>query len=214
MLYEVITDWSLASWISRINYNYKGRYLLSLAYRRDGSSRFGAQNRWGDFPSGSLGWVASEEAFMSSIPQISFLKLRSSWGVTGNNNIGNYTQYSNIVDTNNPVNNVITNGKSLAGLNNENLGWENTTEIDFGVDLGLFDNRISVTYDYFRRITDDLLYTVDIPISSGFYNFITNVGKIKLWGHEITVNTKNLTGKFKWDTDFNIAFNRNRNNFV
>ncbi|RKD90710.1 TonB-linked SusC/RagA family outer membrane protein [Mangrovibacterium diazotrophicum] len=204
-----IQDWALASLISRINYNYKNRYLVSLAYRRDGSSRFGSQNRWGDFPSGSLGWVASEEGFMSAVPQISFLKLRGSWGVTGNNNIGNYTQYSNIVDTNNPVNGVITNGKSLAGLNNEDLGWENTTEVDFGLDLGLFDNRISVTYDYFRRITDNLLYTVDIPISSGFYSFTTNVGKIKLWGHEVTINTKNLTGKFKWDTDFNIAFNRN-----
>ncbi len=205
-----IQDWSLLSLISRINYNYKQRYLVSLAYRRDASSRFGADNRWGDFPSASVGWIASEESFMSGIEQISFLKLRASYGVTGNNNIGNYTQYANMVATNNPVNSALVNGKSLAGLNNTELGWEQTTEIDFGLDLGFFNNRVYFTYDYFKRTTDNLLYTVDIPISSGFYNFTTNVGKIEFWGHELSVSTKNLTGVFKWNTDFNIAFNRNK----
>ncbi|WP_201301078.1 TonB-dependent receptor [Sunxiuqinia indica] len=204
-----IQDWSLLSLIGRINYNYKQKYLLTLAYRRDGSSKFGSDNRWGDFPSGSIGWIASEEDFMGAVPQISFLKLRASYGVTGNNNIGNYTQYASMVATNSPINNTLISGKSLAGLNNTELGWENTTEVDLGLDFGLFNNRIYLTYDYFRRITDNLLYNVDIPISSGFFNFTTNVGKLKFWGHEFALNTKNLVGEFKWNTNFNIAFNRN-----
>nr|WP_319399533.1 TonB-dependent receptor [uncultured Carboxylicivirga sp.] len=205
-----IQDWSLLSVISRLNYNYKQRYLVSMAYRRDASSRFGADNRWGGFPSASVGWVASEENFMTGLEQLSFLKVRASYGVTGNNNIGNYTQYANMVATNNPVNSVLVNGKSLAGLNNNELGWEQTTEVDFGMDLGFFNNRVYFTYDYFKRTTDNLLYTVDIPISSGFYNYTTNIGKIEFWGHELSVSTKNLTGEFKWNTDFNIAFNRNK----
>ncbi|WP_205461791.1 TonB-dependent receptor [Mangrovibacterium lignilyticum] len=205
-----IQDWSLNSIISRLTYNYKQRYLLTLAYRRDGSSKFGSDNRWGGFPSGSVGWVVSDENFMGSLPQVSFLKVRASWGVTGNNNIGNYTQYASMVATNNPVNSALISGKSLAGLNNTELGWENTTETDFGLDFGLYNNRIYFSYDYYHRITDDLLYSVDIPISSGFYNFTTNIGKLKFWGHEFTLSTKNLEGKFKWNTDFNIAFNRNK----
>ncbi|MDX8337751.1 TonB-dependent receptor [Draconibacterium sp. IB214405] len=203
-------DWSLLSLISRVNYNYKQRYLVSLAYRRDGSSKFGSDNRWGDFPSASLGWVASEEEFMSVVPKMSFLKLRASYGVTGNNNIGNYTQYASMVATNSPMNNVLVSGKSLDGLNNTELGWENTSEFDVGFDIGFFNNRVYLIYDYFHRNTDNLLYTVDIPISSGFYNFTTNIGELEFWGHEFTVNTKNLTGEFKWSTDFNISFNRNK----
>ncbi len=205
-----IQDWSLLSVLGRVNYEYKERYLLSAAIRRDGSSKFGSENRWGSFPSLSLGWIVSDENFMKSIKPISFLKARASYGVTGNNNIGNYTQYSYVVNTNNPVNNIYYSGKSLAGLNNNYLGWENTKEIDLGLDVSFAKNRINISYDYFHRNTDNLLYSVDIPISSGFFNFTTNIGKIAFWGHEFMLNTKNLVGNFKWSTDFNISFNRNK----
>lgn len=204
-----IQEWSLASFVGRLNYSFNNKYLFSASVRADGSSKFGADNRWGTFPSVSAGWVISEEGFMDQITPISFLKLRASYGVTGNNNVGNYTQYASVVSTNYPFNNQLYGGKSLAGLNNQGLGWERTAQTDIGVELGLFNDRISLGYDYYEKLTSDLLYSVEIPISSGFYNFATNIGEIKFWGHEITLSTKNLTGPIVWNTDFNIAFNRN-----
>ncbi len=205
-----IQDWALMSVFGRVNYNYKIKYLFSAALRQDGSSKFGSENRWGSFPSVSVGWVASEESFLEFLKPVSFLKFRASYGVTGNNNIGNYTQYSYVVDTNNPVDDVYYSGKSMAGLNNNYLGWENTTEVNLGLDLSFLKNRINLSYDYFQRVTDNLLYSVEIPISSGYFNYVTNIGKIAFWGNEFIVNTKNLVGDFKWTTDFNISFNRNK----
>ncbi|HCX24340.1 MAG: SusC/RagA family TonB-linked outer membrane protein [Flammeovirgaceae bacterium] len=204
-----IQEWSLASVVGRINYSFDNKYVLSAAIRADGSSKFGAQNRWGSFPSISAGWVVSEESFMQSIPLVSFLKLRGSVGVTGNNNVGNYTQYASVVSTNNPFNNVLYGGKSLAGLNNEELGWERTTQTDIGLEVGVLNDRIALSYDYYNKLTTDLLYTVEIPISSGFYNFATNIGDFQFWGHEFALNTKNFVGPFTWNTNFNISFNRN-----
>ncbi len=206
------SEWSLISEFVRLNYNYQRRYIASLAIRRDGSSRFGSDNRWGSFPSASVGWVLTEEGFMQNLQTpVSFLKLRGSYGVTGNNNIGNYTQYSDMVDTNAAINSVVTNGKSLEGLNNTDLGWETTTELDFGVDLGFLHDRIFFNYDYYKRRTDDMLYTVDIPISSGFYSYTTNIGCIDFWGHELSLTTKNIkTNNLEWTTNFNIAFSKNK----
>ncbi len=206
------SEWSLLSQLARVNYDYKGKYIASLAIRRDGSSRFGTDNRWGSFPSASVGWVVTEEDFMKNLgTPVSFLKLRASYGVTGNNNIGNYTQYASMVSTNGSVNGSVANGKSLAGLNNTELGWENTTEIDLGTDIGIFNDRIFFHYDYYNRTTTDMLYTVDVPISSGFYNYTTNIGSIQFWGHELAVKTKNIVRQdFEWTTDANISFNRNK----
>lgn len=201
--------WTLASFVSRINYNYKFKYLLSLAYRTDGSSKFGADNRWGHFPSVSAGWVISEEPFMKDITWMPLLKVRASYGVVGNNNVGNYTQYSSLVSTNAVINDQLFSGKSIAGFSNSMLGWERSSEWDLGLDLSLFDQRINFSYDYFNKITDSLLYTVDLPNSSGFINFNANIGKLQFWGHEFTLNTRNFVGEFKWTTDFNIAFNDN-----
>ncbi|MDO3694302.1 TonB-dependent receptor [Wenyingzhuangia sp. chi5] len=204
-----IQEWSLASLLGRVNYSFKDKYLLSAAYRSDGSSKFGKQNRWGNFPSLSAGWIISKENFLKDKSSISFLKFRSSYGLTGNNNIGNYTQYASVVPTNYPINNTLNGGKTLAGLDNSELGWERTTQLDLGLELGLFNDRINFAYDYYDKLTTDLLYTVEIPISSGFYNYATNIGDFKFWGHEFSLNTKNFVGDFNWTTDFNISFNRN-----
>ena len=205
-----VQAWTLASFVSRLNYNYKYKYLLSIAYRVDGSSKFGADNRWGGFPSASIGWVVSEEPFMKNLTWMPLLKLRASYGVVGNNNVGNYTQYSSLVSTNTVINNQYLSGKAIAGFSNSMLGWENTKEWDLGLDVSLFDQRINISYDYYNKVTESLLYTVDLPISSGFNNFNANIGSLKFWGHEITINTKNLVGDFKWTTDFNISFNDNK----
>jgi TonB-linked SusC/RagA family outer membrane protein len=205
-----VQDWSLASLVARVNYNYKNKYLFSASIRRDGSSRFGSDNKWGNFPSVSAGWVVTDESFIPQNKVLSFLKFRTSFGTTGNNNIGNYLQYANVVPTNNPFNNQLLNGSSIAGLNNTELGWETSDLFDAGADINFSDDRIKFSYGYYKKTTDNLLYSVEIPISSGFFNYTTNIGKIEFWGHEFQLTTVNLNGEFKWSTDFNISFNRNK----
>lgn len=205
-----VQEWSLTSYLARLNYNYKGKYLFNAAIRSDGSSRFGANNRWGTFPSVGAGWVVSDEAFMSDLPVVSFLKLRGSWGIIGNNNLGNYTSYALINNTVNGVfGNTVATGAAVSSLANPNLGWETTQQLDLGFDLNLFNDRINFAYDYYTKNTTNLLYAVQIAQESGFGNFNDNIGEIKFWGHEFSFNTKNTVGKVKWTTNANISFNRN-----
>ena len=205
-----VQEWSLTSYLARLNYNYKGKYLFNAAIRSDGSSRFGANNRWGTFPSVGAGWVVSDEAFMSDLPAVSFMKLRGSWGIIGNNNLGNYTSYALINNTVNGVfGNTVATGAAVSSLANPNLGWETTTQLDLGLDLNLFNNRVNFAYDYYTKNTTNLLYAVQIAQESGFGNFNDNIGEIKFWGHEFSLNTTNTTGKVKWTTNANISFNRN-----
>ncbi len=206
-----VQEWALTSLLSRLTYNYKGKYLFTASVRRDGSSRFGSNNRWGTFPSVSAGWVISDENFLKSMPKISFAKLRTSYGIVGNNNIGNYTPYALINNTVNAVfGNTVAPGAVVTTLANNNLGWETTKQFDVGLDLGLFNDRITFVYDYYNKRTTNLLYSVQIAQEAGFSNFSDNIGEIKFWGHEFSLNTKNTTGKFKWSTNANISFNRNK----
>lgn len=204
-------EWSLTSYLSRLSYNYKGKYLFTAAVRADGSSRFGSENRWGTFPSVSAGWVVSDEEFFKNISKVSFAKIRGSYGVIGNNNIGNYTQYALVNNTTNAVfgNNVAT-GAVVTSLANNNLGWETTKQFDLGLDLGLFNDRIQFIYDFYTKRTTNLLYAVQIPQEAGFTNFNDNIGEIKFWGHEFSLTTRNLDGRLKWTTNANISFNRNK----
>lgn len=206
-----VQEWALTSYLSRLTYNYQGKYLFTASVRSDGSSRFGSNNRWGTFPSASLGWLVSDENFMKAMKNVSFAKLRASYGVIGNNNIGNYTPYALVNNTVNAVfgSNVAT-GAVITSLANPNLGWETTKQFDFGLDLGLFDDRVQFTYDYYKKNTTNLLYNVQIAQESGFANFNDNIGEIKFWGHEFAVTTRNLTGKLSWTTNANISFNRNK----
>ena len=206
-----IQEWSLTSVLSRLTYNYKGKYMFTAAMRRDGSSRFGSNNRWGNFPSVSAGWVISDESFLQSIPQISFAKLRTSYGSIGNNNIGNYTQYALASNTVNAVfGSTVASGAAVTSLANSNLGWETTKQLDIGLDLGLLNDRIQFTYDYYTKNTTNLLYSVQVAQESGFGNYNDNIGEIKFWGHEFSVTTRNTTGKLRWTTNANISFNRNK----
>jgi TonB-linked SusC/RagA family outer membrane protein len=206
-----VQEWALTSLLSRLTYNFRGKYLFTAAVRRDGSSRFGSNNRWGTFPSFSAGWVLSDEDFMKSMPKVSFAKLRGSYGVIGNNNIGNYTPYALINNTVNAAfGNTVAPGAVVTTLANSNLGWETTKQIDLGLDLGFFNDRITLVYDYYTKRTTNLLYSVQIAQEAGFGNFNDNIGEIKFWGHEFALNTKNTTGKLKWSTNANISFNRNK----
>ncbi|WAC14232.1 SusC/RagA family TonB-linked outer membrane protein [Dyadobacter pollutisoli] len=206
-----INEWALTSYLSRLSYNYKGKYLLTAAVRADGSSRFGSDNRWGTFPSVSAGWVLSDEELLKSVPKISFAKLRASYGVIGNNNIGNYTQYALVNNTTNAVfGNTVATGAVVTSLANSNLGWETTKQFDLGLDLGLFNDRIQFVYDFYTKNTTNLLYAVQIPQEAGFTNFNDNIGEIKFWGHEFSLTTRNLEGKLKWTTNANVSVNRNK----
>ncbi len=205
-----IQEWSLLSYLARLNYNYKGKYLVSASIRRDGSSRFGADNRWGSFPSVSLGWILSEENFLTDVQAISFLKLRASYGVTGNFNIGNYTHIPTISAANYVFGGSIAGGRRVDNLADQAIGWESNEQFNIGLDLNLLNDRISLTYNYYRKNTSDLLFKVGVPRASGFPDIQTNIGGLKFWGHEISVSTSNIRNKeLQWNTDFNISFDRN-----
>jgi len=201
--------WSMASVLGRVNYSYKDRYYLQATIRRDGSSRFGDRNKWGTFPSVGASWIVSDESFLKNVSFLSLLKLRASYGLTGMAEIGNYTTIAGIANSNYTFSNGMAPGKVQNSLGNQSLAWERNKQFDAGFDLALFDNRVTFSYDYYNKLTAGLLFEVPVPQSSGFVKVQDNLGDIKQWGHEFTVSTKNLTGKLKWNTDFNIAFNRN-----
>jgi TonB-linked SusC/RagA family outer membrane protein len=206
-----VNEWALTSYLSRLTYDFMGKYLFTASVRSDGSSRFGSANRWGVFPSVSAGWVISDENFFNRFEKISFAKLRASYGLIGNNNIGNYTQYALVNNTVNTVfGNSVATGAAVTSLANNNLGWETTKQFDMGLDLGLFNERIQFSYDYYVKNTTNLLYSVQIPQEAGFGNFNDNIGEIKFWGHEFAVTTRNTQGKLLWTTNANISFNRNK----
>ena len=197
------------STIGRLNYNYKGKYLLSGTFRRDGSSRFGANEQFGNFPSISAGWIVSDESFMKEFKVIDLLKLRASYGLTGNNFFGNYDAQATIGNYYYDFNNVITQGSTINRLANSELRWESNKQFDIGLELSLLNNRINFTYDYYHKISDGLIQQRQIPKASGFSQILFNVGELEFWGHEFTVNTTNTTGKLKWNTNLNISFDRN-----
>ena len=205
------TQWSLMSFLGRVNTSWDGKYLLSASLRRDASSRFGSDNRWGWFPAVSLGWRISEESFMNEVDFINELKLRASYGTTGNNNIGNYAAIGALNQTNYVVgtSQQVIAGFSPAGFSNRMLGWERTSTIDVGFDISVFRNRVSLVVDYYQSDVNDLLLNVQIPAVSGFSSAMVNIGAIRNRGVEFELNTINLNGPFKWSTAFNISHNTN-----
>ncbi|NGM67172.1 SusC/RagA family TonB-linked outer membrane protein [Sphingobacterium sp. SGR-19] len=200
-------EWAIASAFTRVNYNYKKKYILTANLRTDGSSRFGSDNRWATFPSLAAAWRLSEEDFIQNLPVISDLKLRASWGITGNQNIGNYASYSLYAGGNNYLG---MPGFIPSVLGDRNLKWETTAQTDVGIDVGLFDDRIFLLADYYHKKTSDLLIGVPILTNSGYMNRFTNSGDIENKGFEFELTTRNLVGDFKWTTSLNMTFNRNR----
>ena len=206
------TQWSLMSFLGRVSTSWKDRYLLSASIRRDGSSRFGADNRWGWFPAVSAGWRLSQEDFMQSVSVINELKLRASYGVAGNNNIGDYAAIGTLASTNYVLgtSQTVLSGFSPGSFSNRVLGWERTFTFDAGFDLGLLGNRVNVGFDYYQADTRDLLLNVQIPSISGFSAAYMNIGAVRNSGVELELGTVNLNGKLKWNTNFNISHNTNK----
>ncbi len=207
-----VDEWTMASFIGRLNYSFKDRYLLQATIRRDGCSRFGSGNKYANFPSVSAGWIISDESFMEPvIPVMNYMKIRGSYGLTGSNELdGNYQHIAGMGTSNYVFGGSLVPGKYVSGIGNNKLTWEENKQLDLGIDLGFLNDRIYVMYDYYNKKTDGMLYQIDLPVASGFWNYKANMGNYKSWGHEITVQSRNLIGDFKWSTNLNITFNRNK----
>jgi TonB-dependent starch-binding outer membrane protein SusC len=180
--------------------------------RADGSSRFGSNDKWGYFPSGALAWIMSQENFIKKLSFISDLKLRTSYGVTGNQEIGSYNSISQYVTNSYPlgVNPVLQVGVAPNNIGNPNLKWESTASYDVGIDAGLWNNRVYFTADYYYKKTSNLLLNVNIPLTSGYSTYLTNIGQVSNRGFEFSVTAVNINhSKFKWSTTFNMSNNIN-----
>ncbi len=199
------SEYSFTSYFGRINYKYNNRYLFAISGRVDGSSRFGKDSRYGFFPSVSGGWIISEESFMKDIKTISNLKIRASYGLVGNAQIGNFDARG-LVAANNYAGNP---GVIPTTLINPNLKWETTAQWDLGLEVGLIKDRFNIVIDYYNKDTRDLLLNVQVPATSGYVTQTQNLGKLNNKGIEFTIQTNNLVGDFKWNTSFNIARNIN-----
>jgi len=208
-----VSEWSLLSYLGRVNYSYQSKYMATATIRRDGSSRFGENNKWGLFPSGSVGWNIAREKFLLNSKLVSDLKLRASYGLAGNNSIGNYNSIG-LLGSNRyvfgPGTGTVVNGLSPFSISNTELGWEVMKQLDLGLDLSILKNRISVIVDYYDKTTSNLLLNVPVPASTGYANALENIGQLSNKGWEFSLSTKNFTGAFKWNTDFNIAFDKNK----
>lgn len=202
--------WSTLASFARVNYAFKDRYLFSGTFRREGSSRFGANNKWGNFPAASVGWRISEESFMPEISWLNDLKLRASWGVTGNNNIGNYSSLSFMNINNYIIGNSLVSGKVISSFANADLGWEKSNQLDFGLDIAAFKNRLVFTFEYYRKITNDMLLLIQLPSISGFTNSLSNIGKVENKGVELAIDYNTKVREVNLRTNFNISFNQNK----
>ncbi|GAB3896059.1 SusC/RagA family TonB-linked outer membrane protein [Spirosoma agri] len=201
------TDFRFLSYFARANYKFSDRYLLGVSARIDGSSRFGRNSRYGFFPAVSAGWVLSEEGFLKNNNTISFLKLRSSYGRTGNAEILNFPQLG--LFTGDASYGTLP-GQRPSQLANPDLKWETTDQFDIGIDFGILNNRINGEIDYYNKQTSGLLLNVNVPGTTGFSTQFRNVGSLENKGFEFVLNTENLTGAFRWTTSFNAAANRNK----
>ena len=202
---QTITEYAFLSYFSRATFDYKSKYLVTVAGRIDQSSRFGANNRAGFFPAISAGWVLTKEDFLATNKTVSFLKFRTSYGLTGNAGIGNFTHLGLYGVS--PYN--AEPGFIPSQIPNPDLSWENTNQLDFGLDFGLLKNRISGEIDYYIKKTHDLLLEAPVPGTSGFNTQTQNIGMVENKGFEFVLNTTNLTGELQWNTSFNFSINKN-----
>lgn len=202
------------SYFARINYGLKDKYLLTFTGRTDGSSKFGENHKYAFFPSAALAWRASEEPFLKGNPTISTLKLRTSYGLTGNSEIPPYGSLALLAANNDyaaAIGGTKAQGVGTSRLANPDLKWEKTAQYDLGVELGLFKNRIALETDLYYRKTTDMLLDAPVPNTSGYTTIRRNIGSMENKGLEIGLNTVNIeTDNFTWSTSFNISFNRNK----
>ena len=205
------SKWTLASGLGRVNYSINDKYYITASVRADGSSRFGKDNKWGVFPSGALAWRVSDENFMKNVKFISNLKLRGSYGITGNTALSPYQSLDRLsavryIDGGQAE----SIGYAPSGISNSKLKWETTGQLDIGFDFGIINDRIGITFDYYKKNTKNLLASVPLPSSVGFSSILQNIGEIQNEGFELSVNANVFTGEFKWDVSGQVSTNKNK----
>jgi TonB-linked SusC/RagA family outer membrane protein len=200
----------LISYFGRAQYSLMDKYLFSASIRRDGSSRFGQNTKWGTFPSASLGWRLSEEKFIKNISLISDLKLRASWGKAGNYAIPDYASIPALATYNYNFGGALAFGQAPSGVANPDLTWEKSETYDVGLDIGLYKNRFTGSFDIYTKISTDLLLNVPIPQATGTSTLLSNVGKVRNSGWEAEVTSRNIVGTFSWTTTVNFSHNTNK----
>ncbi|MPL74645.1 TonB-dependent receptor SusC [bioreactor metagenome] len=206
-------EWKLLSFIGRGNYDYKGRYLLTATLRRDGSSRFGSNNRWGWFPSASVAWRVSQEEFMNRYTWLDDFKVRAGYGITGNQNIGDYSFASVLQTIQYVFNGQVVNAVVPLAIPNPSVRWEQVEQSNLGFDASLINGRINLSLDAYIKNTNDMLVPMSVPISTGYSDIVVpsiNAGKVRNKGVEISITSINTTGAIKWTTSANVAYNHNR----
>lgn len=226
---NVIEKRSRLSWMGSFVYDYKGKYLMQAVYRADASSRYSENSRWGSFPSVSLGWNVAEEEFFAPIKKaVSFLKFRASYGITGNDPGAYYAQYQSLISDANYTGSVLGNGQSGAQTTYNgtqviypdyyqpasaaDITWERSPQFNFGTDIGLFNDRLAITADYYIRNSKNKVFDVLVPLTTGYSRTSNNYVDLQNSGIELSINTRNLApgSKFQWSTNFNIAYNKNQ----
>lgn len=201
----------LLSSFLRLNYGFSNKYLATATVRRDGSSKFGPENRYGIFPSASLAWRITEENFMANRGAMDDLKLRVSYGLTGNQSIGDFAFITRAGNSPYVFGNSLQVGNAPLNMGNPRLKWEASVQFDVGFDLSLFDGRIYTSVDYYDRHSEDLLISQPVPLTAGVtQNPVVNIGSVQNKGVEWALNTRNIQGQFEWSTNFNVSFNRNK----
>ncbi|GHT13355.1 SusC/RagA family TonB-linked outer membrane protein [Bacteroidia bacterium] len=207
-------EWSIASFMLRANYTYADRYLLTATVRRDGSSRFGPKHRWGTFPSFSAAWRLSEESFYDKNWVMSDVKIRAGYGITGNQNIGNYSFSSDYNTGVYAFNGNVVNSLVAHKMPNPSVHWEEVRQTNVGADVGFFKSRLRLSFDLYNKNTEDMLVGMSVPVSSGYDDRdvpMINAGKVNNKGVELNLSADIFNQKdFQWTADFNIAFNKNK----
>ncbi len=204
-----ISRYSMLSVFGRVMYGYKGKYLATATVRADGSSRFGVDSKWGTFPSLSAAWVVTKEEFLKNQEVLSNMKLRLSYGLTGNDRIGQYKSWSTLSSTK-----ILVNGSEQVGYRNSNIGdrglkWEKNETLNLGLDLAFLKNRIVLNMDVYKKISRDMLYNKSIAATNGYTQVTTNIGRVDNAGVEFEFISRNLTGKFNWTTNVSVGYNKN-----
>ncbi len=214
-----LTNWSLAAYFARLSYDYKSKYLAEVNFRREGSSRFGDDNKYGNFPSASVGWRVSQEGFYPEDFVMNELKLRASYGITGNSAIGDFDRFGTILSIPN-LNNLSNNfnyvlndnigvGKSLTSLGSSNLKWETSKQLDLGLSMGFLKDAITLNVSYFEKTTEDMLFNLSVPRASGFASTRTNIGEMINKGVDLEFAARVNSDNFSWNSNLNLSFIKN-----
>jgi len=205
-----MAETELISGYGRVNYSFMNRYMLTFTGRYDGYSAFSRNNKYAFFPSGAFAWNAKEEKFLDDVKWLNQFKIRTSYGLTGNQAIDPYQTLARLSTEIAVIGGQQVTAVRPTSVANDNLTWETTAQFNAGIDLGIFNSRINLSADYYKKTTSDLLFSVPLPQYTGYSTQLQNIGKVENKGYEFTLTTKNMTGLFKWTTDFNISFNKNK----